>query len=370
MRMYDELGVRPFINAGGWMFTRYGGSIMPEPVVAAMAEASKQFVNLFDLQDRMGNAIAAMTHNEAAFVSCGAAAGILLAVAACIAGTDAELADRLPDTQGMRNQVIMARCARGTEADAVVRGAGGRIIQIGPPDKEPGAEEYLGAINDQTAAILLIGFGSEGELRAAPIVKGAHDRGVPVLVDGACSIPPKENLWRYTRDLGVDAFITSGGKAMRGPQSSGLVLGKRAIIEGCKFHASPNLRIGRGMKVGKEEFAGIFAALKLFLATDFDAETARETRQIACIVAALKDIEHITLTVHEGTHLQIKFNPARLGITAEAAAKSLLNSDPSILLRGRDNKLTVNAKLLQEGEELVVADRLRQILTKKGPTAV
>jgi uncharacterized pyridoxal phosphate-dependent enzyme len=365
MGFYDEIGVRPFINAGGWMYTRYGGSIMPEPVAAAMAEASKRFVNLYELQDRVGESIAAMTHNEAAFISCGAASGILLTIAACIAGTDRELAERLPDTAGMKNQVIMSRYARGTEADPVIRAAGGRIVEVGTPEREPGPEEFLRAINEQTAAIVLVAFESEAELVAGPIVKGARERGVPVLVDGACGVPPKENLWRYTRDLGVDAFITSGGKAIRGPQSTGLVLGNRAVIEGCKFHASPNLRIGRGMKVGKEEFAGIYTALKLFLDTDFAAETEREIRQIACIVAALKDIEHIILTIHEGTHLQIRFDAARFGFTAEAAAGTLLKSDPSILLRGRENKLSIQAKLLGEGEELVVANRLRQLFTKK-----
>ena len=124
MSFYDEVGIRPFINAGGWMYTRYGGTIMPDVVVAAMAEASKHFVNLFELQDQVGRAIAALTHNEAAFVSCGAASGILLCAAAAIAGTDAEKAARLPDSGGLRNQFIMRRCGRDTEADSVIHAAG------------------------------------------------------------------------------------------------------------------------------------------------------------------------------------------------------------------------------------------------------
>ena len=285
------------------------------------------------------------------------ASGILLAVAACIAGTDPELADNLPDTQGMRNRVVIGRHQRGTEADPAIRAAGGKIVDIGTATHGARVDEYLAAINEQTAAILLVAF--EGETALDAIVKGAHERSVPVLVDGACAVPPIRNLWHYTRDLDVDAFITSGGKAIRGPQSTGLVLGKRAIIEGCKFHASPNLRLGRGMKVGKEEFAGIYTALKLFLTTDFEAQAAREKTQIARMVGILEGVPNLALSVVEGTQLQIGFDPAVFGITADAAAKTLLDSDPSILLRGRDNKITVRANLLRENEESVVAERLR-----------
>jgi L-seryl-tRNA(Ser) seleniumtransferase len=362
MNLYEEIGVRPFINAGGWMFTRYGGSIMPEAVLAAMTEASKQFVNLFELQDRMGEALAAMTNNESAFVSCGAASGILLAVAACIAGTDADLANRLPDTQGMRNQVIMRSSDRGTEADPAIRAAGGKIVEIGMPGRIAGVDELLGAINDQTAAILLVGFESKGNLNISPVVEGAGRRNIPVLLDGACAVPPKHNLWRYTRDLGADALIVSGGKAIRGPQSTGLVLGKRSIIEGCKYHASPNLRIGRGMKVGKEEFAGIYTAVKLFLAEDAEAQAALKKKQIACIVEYLKDIPGLKLSAQEGSQVQIDIDPAISPTTAEAAAKALLAGNPSILLPGRENRITVRSTLLQTGEEKIVGERLRKIL--------
>jgi L-seryl-tRNA(Ser) seleniumtransferase len=367
MGIYEEIGVRPFINASGCMYTRFGGSIMAEPVVAAMAEASKHFVNIFDLQNRVGDAIAAMTRNESAFISCGAASGISLAVATCIAGTDANLADRLPDTHGIRNQIIISRCDRGTEADPAVRAAGGRIVEIGQPNtsRRAGSDEYLHAITDQTAAILFIAFESEAELDVGRVISAAHEKNVPVLIDGACAVPPKENLWHYTRDLGVDAFITSGGKGIRGPQSTGLVLGKREIIEGCKFHSSPNLRIGRGMKVGKEEFAGIYTALKLFLAADPAAEIARDIRRVAHIADALKNIPGILSCIVEKTRLQIKFDQAVFGITCEEAAKILLESDPSILLRGRDNRLTIHVNLLQDGEEELVARNLREFFTKR-----
>ena len=184
MNVYAELQVRPFINARG-IYTRFGGTIMPEAVVAAMAEASKQFVNIFDLQDRMGEAIARMTQNEAAFVSCGAASGMLLAIATCIAGTNETLANRLPDTQGMRNQIIMQSCDRGTECDVAIRAAGGKIVDVGMKDQRTNVEKFLNAINEQTAAIVLMAFGRDSDSWAKRIVEGARNRKIRVLVDGA-----------------------------------------------------------------------------------------------------------------------------------------------------------------------------------------
>ncbi len=319
MGIYEEIGVRPFINAGGWMFTRYGGTIMAEEVVAAMGEASRRFVNIYELQDRVGEAIAKMTGNEAAYVSCGAASGILLTVATCIAGRDEGLANRLPETNGLRNEVIMRRCGMGTEADAMVRGAGGRIVEVGGEDRD--VREIAGAMNERTAAVLLLASDGD-ELAVKDIVQAAREREVKVLVDGACAVPPKENFWRYTREMGVDAFIVSGGKGIRGPQSTGLVLGTREMIEGCKFHGSPNLRIGRGMKVGKEEFAGIYAAVKLFLKVDGEKETARERARIESIARAVGGLKGVRVRVTRGMELLIDLEAGRVGKTAEEVEKA------------------------------------------------
>ncbi|HEX3357744.1 MAG TPA: aminotransferase class V-fold PLP-dependent enzyme [Tepidisphaeraceae bacterium] len=358
MNIYEELKVRPFINARG-IYTRFGGTIMPEAVVAAMAEASRQFVNLFELQDRMGEAIARMTQNEAAFVSCGAASGILLAIAGCIAGTNEESANRLPDTQGMRNQVIMQLCDCGTECDAAIRAAGGKIVHVGVQDRRTNVEKFLDAINEQTAAIVLLAFGSDGDSWGRRIVEGARQKNIPVLVDGAYSVPPKENLWRYTRDVGVDALITSGGKGIHGPQPTGLVLGKRTIIEGCKFHASPNVRIGRGMKVGKEEFAGVYTALKLFLSKDVDGQNQLKEKQIAHIREQVKDISGVKLRM-EGSQLHIDLDSE----IADKIMEELLQNDPSILLSGRGKRMMVQSSVLQPGEEQIVGQHLRRTLER------
>jgi L-seryl-tRNA(Ser) seleniumtransferase len=357
MSFYEEVGVRPFINAGGWMFTRYGGTIMPEEVVAAMAEASKRFVNLFELQNQVGRAIAALTDNEAAFVSCGAASGLLLCAAAAIAGTDPEKADRLPESDGLRNQFIMHRCARGTEADPAIRAAGGRIVFAGPSDRSAAPEEIFAAINERTAAIILV-----DHTREAAVISGARARGIPVIIDGACALPPRKNLWHFTRDLGADAFVTSGGKALHGPQSTGLVLGKSWMVEACKFHASPNLRIGRGMKVGKEEFAGIYTALKYFLNVDRAAVAAREQKFLASIAQRLEDLPGAQISLADGPELQIRLDPTVVSLDSQQVASTLLDTDPSILLSGREDRITIRANQLQAGEEQVIADRLLQVI--------
>jgi uncharacterized pyridoxal phosphate-dependent enzyme len=362
MSFYEEVGVRPFVNAGGWMYTRYGGTIMPEVVLAAMAEASKRFVNLYELQDQVGRAIAKLTQNEAAFVSCGAASGMLLCAAAAMAGTDREKAERLPGSEGLRNQFIMRRCQRGTEADPAIRAAGGRIVFVGPEDRPSAPDEIFAAINEQTAGIVLVEFELEEQSAAAAVIAGARERGIPIIIDGACAVPPKETLWYYTRDLGADALVTSGGKGIRGPQSTGLVLGRSWMVEGCKFHASPNLRIGRGMKVGKEEFAGIYTALKCFLDADEETLAAREHRLLAAIADRLRGLPGAHLSVVGGPKLQIKLDPAVVSLSTEQIAATLLNTDPSILLSGRDGQIIIRANQLQDGEERIIADRLRQVI--------
>ena len=182
------------------------------------------------------------------------------APAAAIAGTDAEKAARLPDSGGLRNQFIMRCCGRDTEADSVIRAAGDASFSLVRQIAAPRLKRFSPPSTNRLRP--LSWWNSNRRAKPTPHLS------LPVVASGefqssstaACSVPPRKNLWHYTRDLGADAFITSGGKAIHGPQSTGLVLGKSWMIEACKFHASPNLRIGRGMKVGKEEFAGIYTA--------------------------------------------------------------------------------------------------------------
>lgn len=349
MDIYQELGVPGFINARG-AYTRFGGALMPPPVVEAMAAAARSGTLMAELQEKVGQAIARLTQNEAAYVSCGAASGITLVMAACMAGIDPALAERLPDTSGMKNEVIMHACDQGTECDVAIRCSGATIRLIGDRDRAT-ETQLLAAMGERTAAVVLLVGDHPGKLSLDRIVALAHERGVPVILDGAAAVPPKVNLWRFTREGGADAVIVSGGKGLRGPQASGLVLGTQAIIDGCAYHGVPNIRIGRGMKVGKEELAGIYAAFKLFMQED-EAEThAAHVRQADYLEARASALPGITTRRAGPTRIDFRFDSASVGMSYEAAYDWFLRTEPAILLGHANHGLGLNTAFLEAGDE-------------------
>ncbi len=358
MGVYEELSVRPFINAAD-NYTRFGGSIMWPCAVDAMVEASRQYVNLFEMQTRVGAAIAGLTGNEAAYVSCGAAGGIALAVAACMAGTDPEKIERLPDSTGMKNEVVVHRCARFYE-DIAIQAPGAVIVEMG--DERGATEEQLAAcIDDRTAAVLTLPPWGR-MLPIDRIVAIAHARGVPVLVDAAFSIPPKANFRYFTRDLGVDAIIASGGKAIRGPQTTGLVIGKKSIIDGCAAHGNPNRAIGRTMKVGKEELAGIYAAVKYIMERDEDAVRRDFNRMGLDIRKGLSSSSLVKSVRRSGDVVRIEIDLERLECTDLEFERRLLDGDPSIVTWCRNASFRVKLGTLQPGEVDLVIRRLQELL--------
>jgi L-seryl-tRNA(Ser) seleniumtransferase len=363
MDIYQELGVPAFINAVA-PYTRFGGAIMPPAVVEAMAQAARHGTLMADLHIRAGHAIAQLTHNQAAYVSCGAAAGITLAIATCMAGTDPAKSDRLPDTSGMKNRVLMYAPDRGTECDTAIRNAGATIVNVG---KESGAGEadWLAAIDQITAAIVVVAWGEQEKLPLPRLVELAHARGVPVIVDAADSVPPKEHLWKFTRDQGADAVIASGGKGLGGPQSAGLVLGTQTIIDGCLHHGLPGVRIGRGMKVGKEEIAGMYTAVKLFMAQDENQLRDARAKQADFIVNSVGDLPGITLRRPSPTRVELVFDVA--GTSSEAARDWFLTNDPAILLRGSKQCLGIETSGLHEGDERTIAQQVRRFFVEGLP---
>ncbi len=364
MDIYQELDVPAFINARA-PYTRFGGAVMPRSVVEAMAVAARRGTIMAELQEKAGQAIARLTRNEAAYVSCGAASGITLAMAACMAGTDPSLSERLPDTAGMKNQVVMHACDRGTECDVAIRCSGAAIRHIG--SQEGASESDLAlALNEKTAAVVLLISDHPGKIPLDRVVAVAHAQGVPVVLDAAGAVPPKQNLWRFTSDGGADAVVVSGGKGLRGPQSTGLVLGKQGIIDGCTHHGIPNCRIGRGMKVGKEELAGIYAAVKLFMQQD-EAEThAARVRQADHIVARTSDLPGVTVQRAGPTRVDFRFDPAFVGFSYGAAYEWFLHTDPAVLLGHANEGLGVNTGALEDGDERIIAEKLRQFFSLPG----
>jgi uncharacterized pyridoxal phosphate-dependent enzyme len=251
-RPLQDLGVRPVINAAATL-TRLGGSLMPPPVLDAMRAGAESFVDIVELQRRVGRRIAELTRNEACYVSSGAAAGMTIAIAACITGGNPAAVARLPYFDGPPPEVIIHRAHR-NGYDQAARQTGARLVEIGMAHSTQ-PWELEAAFSPRTACVLYFAGAAyaTGALALEDVMAAAAAHSVPVLVDAAAQIPPVRNLWHFTRELGADIAIFSGGKGLRGPQSSGLVLGRQAIVDACQVNGPPNHSLGRPMKVGKEE---------------------------------------------------------------------------------------------------------------------
>ncbi len=365
---YGELGVRRVINASATL-TRLGGSRMPPPVVAAMAAGAEAFVDLDELQARVGERIAALTGNEACYVSSGAAAGIAVAVAACIAGTDPATVARLPYAHERPNEVIIHRAHR-NGYDHAARQTGATLVEIGMAHTTQ-RWELTAAIGPRTACVLYFAGAhyAAGALPLEEVIASAHARGVPVLVDAAAQIPPVANLWRFTRDLGADVAIFSGGKGLRGPQPSGLVLGDRAIVAGCRANGSPNHSIGRPMKVGKEELLGALAAVEWSLAQDEGAILAGYEGTVARWLDGLAGLPGVTAERGYPSEAGQPHGRAIVRVappcplTRDEVAGALWEGDPRIAVAklGAD-AIALNPQTLEPGEDDLVLAALLRVL--------
>ena len=370
MSIYDELGVRPLINASATL-TRLGGSLMPREVLDAMLDASRHFVNLDELQLRVGERLAELTHNEAAYVCTGAAAGLVLATAACIAGQDPAAINQLPDLTGLKNEVIIHKAHR-NGYDHGVRQVGVKIVEIGTEVRtEPWELEQ--AINAQTAAIFWFQGGMTGraDLPLEKVIEIAKPHGVPVIVDAAAQLPPVENLWRFTQ-MGAALAIFSGGKDLHGPQASGLIVGRKDLMDAIRLNGSPNHSIGRPMKVGKEEMVGLLAAVKRYLKLDHEARASQEEEVVAGWCATLNKLPGIqaerSFPNEAGQPLPralVTVDAAKAGATRDQVVQKLLDGTPSITVStGGADGIYLNPMTLADGEEQIVLDRLVEILQK------
>lgn len=368
MSLYEELGIRPVINASATL-TRLGGSIMPPEVIAAMVEASKHFVNLDELQLAIGKKLAELTQNDAAYVATGAAAGLVLATAACVAGSDPAAIARLPDTSGLKNEVIVHKSHR-NGYDHAIRQVGVKLVEIGMAlNTYPW--ELEAAINEKTAAIFYFpgALSGRGDLPLATVIEIANRRGVPVVVDGAAQLPPLENLWRFTK-MGAALAVFSGGKDLRGPQASGLVVGRKDLIDAMRVNGSPNHSIGRPMKVGKEEMAGLLAAVKRYLTLDQEGRASQDEETVAGWCHELNQLAGVhaerSFPNEAGQPLpraKITVDAAKAGLSRDDLVKQLADGTPSIMVaQAGSDGIYVNPMTLADGEDQVVLERLMAIL--------
>ncbi len=379
--IYRRIGVEPIIN-GRSTFTILGGSLMPPVVLDAMRQAAECFVDLTELQDAVGRRLAELTRNEAAFVSGGAAAALFLSIAAARARGTQDGILRPEDLEGgdLPRDVIIHRAHR-IPYDLAIRLAGGRLVEIG--DDERTAERDLTAVlGPATAAILYVDKShlAPAVLPLETVVRIARPLGVPVIVDAAAQLPPVENLWRYTH-AGADAALFSGGKGLCGPASTGLVVGRAAFVGRLGANAAPLQRLGRPMKVGKEDLIGLIAAVEWYLARDLEAEAASFEAIVAHLVAWGRGRADVIVTRESigeaGQPTPRAWIRLRDGDTAErdALLATLRGSPPRIDLLADDtgSGFYVAPETLVPGEELTITRRLEEVLAAahrdRGPRA-
>ncbi len=365
---YAELGVRPVINASATL-TRLGGSRMPPPVLEAMRSAAGSFVDLVELQQRVGARIAELTGNEACYVSSGAAAGMAIAIAACITRRDPSLVKALPALPTADHEVIVFKAQR-NGYDQAARQTGAPLVEIGDD-----RSELEVALSPRTVCVLYFAGAhfASGALPLAEVVEEAHARGVPVLVDAAAQIPPLKNLWTFTRQAGADVAIFSGGKGLRGPQSSGLVLGRRDLVEACLENGPPNHSLGRPMKVGKEELLGILAAVEWSLQQDEAALLASYEATVERWVSGLADVPGVRAERSYPSEAGQPHSRAIVHLLPDAAltraelVDALWQGEPRIAVGDPSpDAIALNPQTLEPGEAEIVLDALRRLLVPRG----
>ncbi|HEV3436472.1 MAG TPA: aminotransferase class V-fold PLP-dependent enzyme [Gemmata sp.] len=365
---YEALGLKHVINATGTV-TVLGGSVMPPEVVTAWAEASKHFVDLLELQDKVGQKIAQLLDVEAAMVTTGAAGALLLGTAAAATRGDRKLIARLPDTTGAKNEVLIQKTHHSCY-DNQLTDVGIRLIEVET------VADVTKAITGQTAVMFFMNVAeSAGKINREEWVALARQKKIPTLIDAAADVPPINRIAEFFK-LGFDLVAISGGKAIRGPNDTGLLLGRKDLIEAAKRNANPHCgTIGRMMKVSKEDMIALLAAVERFVKLDPVAEAKELDRRIAVIEKTLSDLPTIKFErivppiANHVPHLQITWDEKHLKITREKVTHDLLDGDPRIRI-GRvagtgDKGILISVLTLQEGEERIVATRLCEILKKE-----
>ncbi|HET9016645.1 MAG TPA: aminotransferase class V-fold PLP-dependent enzyme [Thermomicrobiaceae bacterium] len=401
MGIYETLGVRPVINAAGPV-TRLSGMPLDPEVAAAMAEASAACVRIDELQEAAGRELAAATGAEAGYVTAGAAAGLALGAAACIAGMDVAAMDRLPDTAGLPNEIVVQR-AHLTAYSHALRLSGARLVEVGylgyPGQGITWPWQVEAAISERTAALAYSVGRAPGSVSLPEVAAIAHRHGLPVIVDAAAALPPVEHLRRFVAE-GADLVAFSGGKAIGGPQASGILVGRADLIASValqhqdmdvypetwpwrerylatgRLAGPPHHGLGRPMKVGKEEVAGLVVALRRFLARDHEAERRDQAARLATVVAALAGLPgvHAAELADEDAPrpyptVVVRIDAAVVGRTAADVVNALAEGDPPVAVSQnflRESAVGVVATALLPGEEAVVAERLREALTGRG----
>ena len=369
--MYRSIGVRPLVNARG-TFTIISGSLMLPEVRAAMDAAARQYVHLDELAEAIGARLATLTGAEWGLVTSGCSAALTHATAACVAGGNPDLHVRMPNLSGFaKDEVIIPRHSRNVY-DAAVRVVGARVIEVGS------VAELDAALGPRTAMIyVLAGTGADRSvLNLTAIAQIAGPKGVPILVDAAAEILTIPNVHLQN---GATLVAYSGGKCLRGPQTAGLLLGRKDLVRAAWVHSAPHHGPGRAMKVGKEEAMGMLTAVEMWVKRDHDAEWKQWMAWLDRISRRLAAIDGVTTTItqpgglsNRTPSLRVWWDPQRLGFSGETVARTLLETEPRIALSaGRragppvETGVSVTPYMMSAGDETLVADRLHALLTSR-----
>ncbi|MEX1211615.1 MAG: aminotransferase class V-fold PLP-dependent enzyme [Balneolaceae bacterium] len=359
--LFDELGIEPVINGRGTLTFLSGSLMMPE-TVAAIQQTSTQFARLMDVQNTIGEKLAEMLGSEAAMVTAGAASAMTLGTAACITGEDQDKIRLLPNLPGPKPQVIIQDTHR-FGYDHAVRNCGVEMVEVNGP------EEMAAAINDRTVMALYYNAAGRSSITREEFVAIGKEHGVPTFNDAAADVPPVDHLHDYI-EMGFDLVTFSGGKAIRGPQSTGLLYGRKDLIEAAKLNHSPNGNtIGRGMKVNKEEMFGLYVAIKSYLERDHEAEWAEWEGRIARITeiaSAVPTVQGET-DVNPGpaNHfpgLRLSWDQEQVNISPREVVQQLRDGKPSIEVGGNDETLNIAVVMLKPEQVDIVGERVREVL--------
>ena len=364
--IFHELGLRTFINAAG-NYTSMTGSIMPEEVMDVVISSSKKYAMLDEVQDAVGEKIAELCHAEAATVTAGCWSAMVLGMAGVLTGMDNEKVKMLPHLAGtdMKSEVILQK-SHAIGYDHALTQAGVKLITV---ETRAELEE---AINDKTAMLWFLNReGPKGQIMHEEWVALGQKHNLPTMIDLAADVPPVENLWKFN-DMGFDLVVISGGKAMRGPQSAGILMGKKELIAAARLSANPRGGIGRGQKVNKEEILGMYVALDRFIRLDHKEEWRKWEDQISHIERTIKKIEGVMTelvvppTDNNMPTLKVSWDPAKIKLTSDQMDDNLKMGTPSINVISweLENSIRIAMHALLEGEEKDVAIRVKEELMK------
>ena len=364
--LFKELGIRTFINAAG-TYTMMTGSLMDTDVVEAIRSTSGEFCMLDELQDKVGAKIATLVHSESAVVTAGCFSAMTLGLAGVLTGMDQKKVERLPHLEGsgMRSEVIMQK-GHVVGYSKALTNTGCRIIMIET------IEELEKAINPNTAMLWFLNVQSDkGTINHEAWVAMGKKYNIPTMIDIAADVPPVTNLWKFN-DMGFDLVCVSGGKAMHGPQSAGILMGKKDLIAAARLSMPPRgSTIGRGMKVNKEEIVGMYVAVEKFISLDHNKQWKVFEDRIAVIEGGVKAIPGITTLIsipplgNVTPTLTITWDQTKIPMATKDVMEKLRNGSPSIEVMGSDETgINITAWVMKNGEEKIVSKRLNEIFTK------